>query len=123
MTQTRLAEELGYGQEYVSRVERGKRPPSWRFLAAFAALMHVPVEDLLRAAGLAEQPEIDEVELASLVAAHPDLEAVFLYARQDPSLLKELARFARMLVAEKQQAEKQREQGGGTPAASRGPSD
>lgn len=101
-SQERLAEALDVNRSYVSMVETGASKPSWRFLVRFGEILHVPVADLLRAAGLIGQPAVDEVHIAELIAAHPKLAEVFAYARQtgDGQILADLERFAGMLLGE-----------------------
>lgn len=101
-TQERLGEALGYGHAYISRIESGRLRPSWWFLTKFADLLHVPIADLLKAAGLVAQPTVDEVHIAEMIAARPKLVEVFEYARQtgDSRVLADLERFAGMLLKE-----------------------
>ncbi len=98
-TQERLAEKMNVDRSYISLVETGRRAPSWRFLTAFANLLHVPVNDLLKAAGLVDISPVDESEIADLVAANPDLQVVFDLARKHPDQLRELVDFAKYLLS------------------------
>lgn len=102
-TQEQLAEALDYGQQYVSRVETGKRQPSWRFLTSFARLLRVPANDLLRSVGLVPDAEVDEDHIAEMIAAYPGIAAAFEYARQlgNNALLADLERYAAMLIRER----------------------
>ncbi len=96
-SQEALSEALDFGQEYVSRIERNKRKPSWRFLVAFANLLHISPNQLLEAAGFVDAQEQDE-QIAALIAANPELKDLFDAARDifknDPRELAALVRFA-----------------------------
>lgn len=104
-TQEGLAEAMNVDRSYISLVETGRRSPSWRFLAAFANLLHIPVNDLLKAAGLVDIPAVDENEIAALVAANPDLEVIFDLARKRPNELRELVDFAKYLMSKEEPLE------------------
>ncbi len=96
-TQEELAEKLDYGHQYISRVETGVKKPSWRFLISFANLLHLPVEELLRAAGLT--PAIsaeDEAFMARLLVEYPELKELIDLVRRDPD---EIPRMVRIIKA------------------------
>lgn len=101
LSQEKLAEAAGVDRSYIAMIETGRRSPSWRFLATVANALHIPITDLLRAAGLIEQSAVDEGELAALLRANPDFAAVFEYARTRPDILPDLARYARFLIQER----------------------
>lgn len=101
-TQQALAEELGYGQEYISRIETGARRPSLEFLRRFAELVRFPLADLLTIAGILIEPPIDEDHIVQMIAVRPQLAAAFEYARStgNTQVLADLERFAGMLLKE-----------------------
>ena len=115
LTQAKVAEALGYAPEYVSRVETGSLSPSWRFLVGFANFLGMPVARLLHEAGLVERPEVNENEIATMIAAYPRLAAAFEYTRSnnDPGILVEIDRFAGMVIRARREDEREAEQGGG----------
>jgi len=115
-SQERLAEALDVNRSYVSMVETGASKPSWRFLAAFADALRVPVQELLQSAGLVPDTTALENDIAAMIAAYPRLAEAFALARTDRKVLAELDNFARLVIAAKRQDD--REQGGDTPASS-----
>lgn len=98
LTQDALAEALDISRNYVSLVERGERRPSWRFLAGLANVLRVPVQDVLRAAGLVSTPPDTEAEIAALVAQMPDLAGILAFAREHPDRLREVLDYAHWIV-------------------------
>lgn len=99
LTQEEVAELLDVSRNYVSLIERGERAPSWRYLLAFAGLLHVPVQDLLRAAGLVGEPPVPEADVAAFVAANPQFADVFDVLREHPDMIPEILNYARYLLA------------------------
>lgn len=97
-TQETLSEALGFGRPYISRVESGDRRPSWKFITAFANLLHISPITLLRQAGYMQEATNEE-EIAALVAANPDFAGILEFAREHPDKLPEVLRYARWIAA------------------------
>ena len=117
ITQERLAERLDVTQQHVSAIERGVRPPPWDYLIAFANAVGANIVELLRSAGLIAPSMINvEQEIAAMIAAHPHLAVAFEYARtrNDPGVLADLDRYARMVLRDREAVEFEKQGGGAT---------
>ena len=97
-SQERLAEALDVNRSYVSMVETGASKPSWRFLAAFADALRVPVQELLQSAGLVPDTAALENDIARLVAANPAFAGIFEFAREHPEKLREVLDYAHWIT-------------------------
>ncbi len=94
-TQERLAEELDFGQEYVSRVERGIRKPSWRFLVAFANLLRISPEEILRRTGYVDIRRKPPTDIIEEISDDPDAIVVLEFLEDYPQQRRVVARFIR----------------------------
>jgi transcriptional regulator with XRE-family HTH domain len=103
-TQVSMGEALGVSYQTVGRIERGERPPTWRYLKKLAEALHVSVQRLFVLAGMDDGPVVEESELAAMVNASPDLAGAFEYIlrKHDQSVLDEIGRYARMVIREKE---------------------
>lgn len=92
-TQVRLGQALGFSDQYISRVEKDKCAPSWRYLAALAQLLQIPAGELLERAGYG--PGMVTVSAASaLVASNSPLAQLLDLVREDVALTMEVLRYA-----------------------------
>jgi transcriptional regulator with XRE-family HTH domain len=69
-----LADTVGISNPYLSQIENGLRAPSKTVVDAIARSLHLPPDELLEAAGLADEPEesavIDAIRADSRLTAH-----------------------------------------------------
>lgn len=93
-TQEELAEELDFGHEYISRVETGKKKPSWRFIVAFANLLDVAPDELLRQTGYVKNKESPE-DVIRDISTDPDAVEVLEFLKDYPQKRRAVARFIR----------------------------
>ena len=68
----------GVSSSYLSRIERGDRPPGPNLLRKLAAAYNVDSEDLIRRAGLLGRPDVQPDEAL-------DVERAFQYVLSDPA--------------------------------------
>lgn len=82
-TQEQLAERANVDQTFVSQVETNKTRPSFEYMKRLADGLAVPVDELLGAAGLLDEPREsnDGSEMGQLIA----------YVEHDPELRAQLA--------------------------------
>ena len=104
-TQETLSEALGFGRQYISRIESGARRPSWKFITAFADLLRISPTELLRRAGYVGEGDASEAEVAALIAANPAFAEIFEFAREHPEKLAEVVRYARYLISQGEKSE------------------
>lgn len=92
-TQVRLGELLGFSDQYISRVEKDRCAPSWRYLAALAQVLQIPVGELLERTGYAGADWAGSAE-GTLAGTDQPLAQLIVLARADEALTLELLRYA-----------------------------
>ena len=69
-----LADTVGISNPYLSQIENGLRAPSKTVVEGIARSLHLPADELLEAAGLADEPEdsavVDAIRADSRLTAH-----------------------------------------------------
>jgi len=107
ITQEQLSESLGITQSYVSEVERGKYPPSWKYLVGLANAAKINAVELLRRGGFLDDSTVAlEQEMVALVQRVPEFAGIFEFAREHPEILPEMLRYGRWVAAGASEEEK-----------------
>ena len=69
-----FADLVGISNPYLSQIENGLRAPSKTVVEGIARSLHLPADELLEAAGLADEPEdsavVDAIRADSRLTAH-----------------------------------------------------
>jgi transcriptional regulator with XRE-family HTH domain len=68
MQQGDLAQATGFGQSYISKVERDEQPPSAEFCLELSKVVKLPVDYVLLKAGLTQEHEVNNAEQESPAA-------------------------------------------------------
>lgn len=73
LTLRELAERAGISNPYLSQIERGLREPSERVVEALARSLKLPVDEVLKEAGLGGDAEPPSTSVEEAIRADPQL--------------------------------------------------
>ncbi len=94
-SQEDLAEALDMDRSYISLIETDKSKPSWRFIVAFANLLRIAPDELLRKAGYVDTEREPPADIIEEISVDPDAVEVLEFLKDYPQKRRAVARFIR----------------------------